>query len=143
MRDGEERDMLNIWVVLRSIRDDMVNIMITLPPPNAQPTTQVCNENADQRINGQVVRDTPVASVVRREHDLMPEEAQETRGRSIAAATEEEDEESEESGIAKDFLAVLGKSAVVEAFILHSLVQDLELESDVLLGVPIKGRVFG
>ncbi len=59
----------------RRIRDEMVNIMTALPPPNAQPTTQVCNENADQRVDGEVVRNTPVASVVRREHDLLPEKA--------------------------------------------------------------------
>ena len=121
----------------------MVNIMTALPPPNAHPTTQVCNKNADQGVNGEVVRNTPVTSIVCREHDLLPEKAQETCGCSIPAAMEKEDEESEERGIAKDFFAVLGISAVVEFLILHPLVQDLELERDVLLGIGIKRGIFG
>ena len=161
IRSGKQRHVLDIWVVLlfsksisqgfrvvsrdpyRVVRDQMVNIMTTLPPPNAQPTTQVCNENANQRVNGQVVRDTSVTGVVRREHNLVPEKAQKACGRGIPGATEKEDEESEERSITKHFLAVFGESAVVETFLLQPLMQGLKLSLNDLLGISIKGRVFG
>ena len=79
---------------------------------------------------------------VRREHDLMPEKAQKGCRRGIPAAAEKEDEESEEHGITKDLLAVLGKSAVVEPFILYSLMEGLKFQCDILLSIGIKGGVF-
>ena len=62
-------------MLYRVVRDQMVDVVTALPPANAQPTTQVCNEDADERVHGQVVRNAPVAGVMRGEHDLMPEQA--------------------------------------------------------------------
>ena len=81
IRSSEQRHILDIWVVLlfrksfsqafrfasrdpyRVIRDQVVNIMTALPPSDAQPTTHIANENANQRVNGQVVGNASVASV--------------------------------------------------------------------------------
>lgn len=117
--------------------------MAALPPPDREAATHIRDENAYQGIGSQVVRDAAVASVVRGEHNLVPEEPQEAGRSHVAAAVKEEGEEGEEQGIAQHLLAVLGVMAGVEAFIADSLVQCLELKGDVALGCGVERRVLG
>jgi hypothetical protein len=50
--------------------------MATFPPPDRQTTNKVADEDADQRINDVVVRDSAMSSIVCCKHDLLPKNAQ-------------------------------------------------------------------
>ncbi len=54
----------------------MMHIMARLPPTHRQPTAEICDEDANQSIDGKVVCDPTMASVVSGEHDLVPEQTQ-------------------------------------------------------------------
>jgi hypothetical protein len=59
--------------------DEVVNIVAALPPSNGQSTTKVRNEDANQSINLEIVSNTHMPGIVRGEHDLVPEQPQESR----------------------------------------------------------------
>lgn len=58
--------------VYRSVREQMVNVVTTLPPPDRQSAAQICNEDANDGVNGYVSCNATMTSVMSSEHDLMP-----------------------------------------------------------------------
>jgi hypothetical protein len=64
--------MLNIWIVLRRIRNNVMDIVVIFPPANGQAADKVCNGNSNQCIDEKVVGDTHVACIMYGEYKLMP-----------------------------------------------------------------------
>lgn len=77
MGESKEGDILNIRVVLRGVRDDVVDIVATLPPTEGKSSAEIGNEGSNERVDDKVVGDAHVAGVVGGEGQLMPETAHE------------------------------------------------------------------
>jgi len=84
--------MLDIRIVLRCVRDNVMNIMISLPPAKAEATKEVRNDDTNSRINDKVVSDAHVAGIVGAEHQLMPEKTKEDGAGNIPPFPQEVDE---------------------------------------------------
>ena len=81
--------------------------------------------------------------VVRREHDLVPEQAQEHGRRHPPLVPQRREEQGEERAVPRHLLAVLDVPALVEALVADLLVQVPVLGHDVLLRGRVEGRVGG
>ena len=156
---GEEGDVLDVRVVFRVVRDEVVHVVAALPPADGETAAEVGDEGADEGVGDEVVGDAAVAGVVGREHDLVlwsgqirfrlhpdlgafyPETAEEEGGGHEPSGPEGDEEDGEERDIADGFFGVLGVAAVVEAFVLDPLVQGLVLHRDVALCGGVEGRV--
>jgi len=68
------------------VRDEVMDIMTALPPPNRQPTAEITDEDSDQRVPHYIMRDGAVPGIVGGEHNLLPECAQKARRRHYPAA---------------------------------------------------------
>lgn len=77
MRDGEKWHVFDIRVVFRRIGDNVMDIMITLPPSQAQSSQVICNYHANHSVDMEMMSDTHVAFIMGREDKLMPEAAEE------------------------------------------------------------------
>ena len=73
--------MLNVWIMLRVVGDEVVNVVAGTPPANREASEVVCNEDGADSVHCMVMCDTRMASVVSSKGQLMPEESQE-KGRS-------------------------------------------------------------
>jgi len=121
-RSREKRDVLKVGVVLGHVGDKMVDVVGALPPSNAKATAEVCDESADQGIGDEVASNATVASIVSSEHDLLPEHAQEAGRCEIPLGAEKVDKGAEEQRVSNQLLAILNVRAVIEAFVLDTLV---------------------
>lgn len=65
------------WIVFRRVRNQVVNVVMVLPPADGNATEKVGDENADVRVLAVGMRDGQVTGVVRRECQLMPEGTEE------------------------------------------------------------------
>ncbi len=70
-RGGEERDVLDVWVVLGVVGDEVVDVVAAFPPADGEAAAEVGDEDTDEGVGNEVVGDASVAGVVGREHDLM------------------------------------------------------------------------
>ena len=73
VRDGEEGHMLDVRVVLRGVGDDVVDVVVVLPPAEGQAAEEVGNEDADHGVDLKGVRDAHVPGIMSREDELVPE----------------------------------------------------------------------
>lgn len=120
---GENWDVLDIGVVLRMVCDQVVHVVAALPPSNGQATAEIGDEHADDAVSNKVVRDGTVASVMGREHDLVPEEAKADGRRDIPAHVKETQEGNKQCSVAGRLLSILEVGAVVVAHVLDFLMQ--------------------
>jgi len=79
---------------------EVVHVMTALPPADRQATAEVGDEHADQGVGDEVMGDAHVAGIVRGEHDLVPEQAEEDGGGHVPFAPQGDDEQGEEQRIA-------------------------------------------
>lgn len=77
MRDGEEWHVFDIRVVFRRIGDNVMDIMVPLPPSQAQSSQVIRNYHANHTVYMEMMSDTHVACVMGCEDKLMPEAAEE------------------------------------------------------------------
>lgn len=75
MGDGEEGEVFDIRVVFGSIRDDVVDIVIVLPPAEGESSYEIGKEHPDKGIDVVVMCYSHVARIVNSEDQLMPEVA--------------------------------------------------------------------
>ena len=115
-----------------------MDIVAALPPPNAQAAAEIADEDANQCVDNKVVRDATVTCIVRAEHDLLPEQSEEGRGRAIPSGAQEVHEAGEQRTVPEHFDAIAAVVAVVEALALDSLMQLLVLYGDGALGSSIE-----
>lgn len=70
-RCGEQRDVLDIRVVLRHVGNEMVYVVAGFPPADTEAAAKVCDESTDERIGNEVSCDSAVTGVMCCEHDLL------------------------------------------------------------------------
>lgn len=123
------------------ICDEMVNIVAPLPPPHGQAAAEIGNEDGDQAVDGEVAGDGAMTGIVRAEHDLLPEEAEEEGRSHVPPMVQGEHGGGKERRVADHLLAVLDIRAVVEALIVDPLVQSPVLFDNLLLHIDVDRRV--
>lgn len=74
MRDGEERHMLYIRIMLRRISNNMMDVVIALPPANTQAAEEVGDENADAGVDVEV-EGVEGGHLAEREEEVVVEES--------------------------------------------------------------------
>ena len=85
MRDGKERHVLNIRIVFGRVRDDVVNVVVALPPSETQTSEIIGDEHANDTVDVEVVSDTHMTGIMGTEDQLVPESANE-QGRDFVPA---------------------------------------------------------
>lgn len=70
-RCREERDVLDIRVVLRHVGNEMVHVVAGFPPADAEAAAKVCDESTNESIGNKVSCDSAVTSIMGCEHDLL------------------------------------------------------------------------
>lgn len=143
MRDGEERHMFDVRVVLRRVRNDMMDVVIPFPPSQAQTSQVICNHHANHTVDMEMMRDAHVACVMGGEDKLMPKATKPKPRRSVPSQAEKQIGKSRKKGISAAFNEVREVIAAVESFIMNSLVQFTVFHPNRLLTVHIKRRIFG
>lgn len=73
MRDCEKGHVLDIRIMFGLVGHDVVYIVTSLPPSQAQPSKIVGNDDSNHSVNMKVVCDTHVSSIMGGENELMPE----------------------------------------------------------------------
>jgi hypothetical protein len=92
----------------RMIRDQMMNIMATLPPTNRKTTAEVRNEDPNHHVQFEVMSNSKVACIMCYEHDLMPEETQEYSRRDVPLTSQGEYKTEEQNQVAYNLWTVVG-----------------------------------
>jgi hypothetical protein len=61
-------------VTYRVVGDEVVDVVAALPPAHGEAAAKVGNEDGDEGVDGEVVGDGEVTSIVSGEHDLVLQE---------------------------------------------------------------------
>lgn len=133
VRDGEERHMFDIWIVLRGIGDNVVHIVVSFPPADAQAAKEVRDQDSDAGVYVERVRYTHVTGIMGGEDELVPGEAERKRGESVVAGAEEQDEEHEKKGVATEFGEIGCVWTVVEPFGANPVIEGTVFLNDQVL----------
>ena len=124
------------------VGDEVVDVVRALPPAQRKTAAKVGHPHANQRVHDKVARDGAVAGVVRRKHELVPEETEEGGRRHVPLVVKSRHGQGEEERVARRLLGVLGVVARVEALDVHALGEDAVLFGNVLLDDGVDGRVL-
>ena len=73
VRDGKEGHMFYIGVVFGRIRDDVVDIVTSLPPAQAETAKEIPNEDSNTGVDVEGVRDAHMTGIMCGEDELVPE----------------------------------------------------------------------
>ncbi len=125
--------MLMPWESYRVVGDEVVHVVAALPPADGQPATKVANEHGQQAVDLKAARDGEMRGIMRREHDLVPEQAQEEGRGHPPLMAQCHHGRGEQQRVPRELLAILEVGAVVEALVADALVQGVVLGGDVLL----------
>lgn len=68
--------------MLACVGHDMVDVVAAFPPAQTESPEEVSDENANACVNLEVVCDSHVVGIMGREHELVPEAAEEQAGES-------------------------------------------------------------
>ena len=142
VRDGEEGQMFDIRIVLGAVGDDVVHVMVALPPAQTQTTDEVGNDYTNDSVDVEMVRDTHVTRVVSSKDQLMPEGAKTEGARNVPTPFQKQKTAGEEEGIAEPLDGISNVVAVIESFDLDALMKLTILSDDGILGLLVKGRVL-
>lgn len=85
--------MLDVGVMFRRVGDNVVYIVVVLPPAGAEATEIVRNKHGDDRVDVEVVRDSHVRRIMDSKRKLVPEEAEWESARNVPLRSEEENEQ--------------------------------------------------
>lgn len=121
------------------VGDEVVDVVRAFPPAQRETAAEIGHPHANQRVDDKVARDGAVAGVVGREHELVPEETQETGRRHVPVVVEGRHGQREEERVARRLLGVLGVVAGVEALVVDALGEDAVLLGNVLLDDGVDG----
>ena len=77
--DGQDWQMLNVWIKFNRVCDNVMCIMAFYPPPDAYTSQQIANDNTYAVIPICIMCDCMVASVMSNEGNLLPEERHQNR----------------------------------------------------------------
>lgn len=137
VRDGEERHVLDIRVVFSRVCHNVMNIVIAFPPSQAETPEEVRDDDANNRVDMEVVCDAHMTSIMGSKHKLMPEATQEEARRAIPPQTEEEVREGCKQCITAALDEITEVIAVVQSFCTNPLIQSAILLPDAFLSGSI------
>lgn len=83
MRDCKKRHMFDIWIMFWRIRDDVMYVMTSFPPPQAKASKEISDHNADDCVNCEIMSDTHVPCIMGSKNKLVPEKAKEKAACSV------------------------------------------------------------
>lgn len=86
--DGEERHVFDVRVVLGRVGDDVVHVVVPLPPADRQAADVVGYEDRNAAVDVENVGDADVRRVVRGEDQLMPQHADQGTGEGVIGISE-------------------------------------------------------
>ena len=109
--DSEYRDVLDIWIVFWVIRDQVVNIVVELPPARTQAAEIGCNGHSNGRVGRKVVCDTHVTGIMDRESELVPDASKRNRTRDIPSRVESVEEQGSERPVPQTFHPIVPVSS--------------------------------
>ena len=61
MRDSEEGEMFDVWIMFGGVRHDVVDVVVVFPPANGQAADEVCDDDSDGCVDLERVRYPHVA----------------------------------------------------------------------------------
>ena len=138
----------------------MMDVVAALPPSDRKTTAEVRHEHSDEGISDETVGDTKMTSIMSHEHDLMlfqlisrsrekalvcmtyPENAEKGGRHHIPLRVKCKKEQAEQDRESNGIPAISYVRAVVEAFILDSLMKSLVFLNDASLRLGIEWRIF-
>ena len=135
---AEERDILDVGVVMGIIGDEVMDVVTALPPADGKAAAEVSDEDANEGIGGEILGNATMTGVVGGEHYLMPEETKEEGGGFVPAMVEGGDEEGEQRQVPTDLLEIFSVVAFVEAFILDPFMECFVSDINVMLCLEIE-----
>lgn len=143
MGDGEEGHLFDVRIVLGRVGDDVVHVVAALPPAEAEAAEEIGDDDADDGVDGVVVCDAHVSGVVRREDQLMPEQAQKDGAEGVPAPAQEIQAQTEQDAITGQLDHVHAVIAVVEPLGLDPVVQAPILTDDSALHFGVERGILG
>ena len=81
--DGEERQVLEVRVVVEGVAGDVVGVVVVLPPGDAEAGEAVAGDDLYEAVEGRVGGELVVAGVVANPARLDPDEADEAAGEEV------------------------------------------------------------
>ena len=127
--------------MLRHVGDEMVDVVRRLPPADGETTTKVGDEGSNHGINEEGRRYSAMTRIVRSEHDLLPEHAEEQGRYEVPLDVEEVCKGSKKNAIADRLFCVFRVSALVEALGFDLFVKVAVVFEDRLLSFGVNGGV--
>lgn len=106
VREGEEGQVFDVWVVFGRVGDDVVDVVVVFPPADGEAADEVGDEDADARVDLEVVCYPHVAGVVDDEDQLVPDCAHEYSAYGVPAPVQREEHATEEEGVPTHFNCV-------------------------------------
>lgn len=88
MGDSEEGHMLNVRVMFGGVGDNVVDIVVALPPAEAEAAQEVGDDYSNDSVESEGVRYSHMAGVVGGEDKLVPEHAEEEPAGAVPAPME-------------------------------------------------------
>ena len=108
--DGEEGHVLDVRVVGGGVGDEVVDVVVALPPAAGEAAEEIGDQDADAAVGVEVVGYAHVAGVVHGEDELVPEQTEEDGRESEVVRAEEVEGEEGEGRVSSQFEEVGGGS---------------------------------
>ena len=93
-------------IMLRLVRDHMVNIVIAFPPSKTESTQVIRDDDANSRVDVEVVSDTHMSGIMGRKDQLVPKESEEQSTQNIPLLLQQIHGCREEHGISYNLKAI-------------------------------------
>ncbi len=87
--NGKVRHVLDIRVVFGRVGHNVMDVVVPLPPAYGKAAEEIGNDDTNDRVQLEVVRDAIVAGVVCNEDELVPRHPHEHRTQRIVSAVQE------------------------------------------------------
>jgi hypothetical protein len=141
--DGEKRHMFDVRVVFGGVGHDMVDIVVAFPPADTKTADEIRNNDTDNSINVEIMRDSHVSSIMSGENKLLPHASKEKPRGAVPPVAESIYRKCKEQNIAACFHQICKVIALIQSLGLDAVVQSTVLLDDVVLGLGTERRVLG
>lgn len=121
---------------------NVVNVVIAFPPPQAEASEKVRDNDSNNRVDMEVVGDAHMASIMGSKHELMPKAPQEEGRRAIPPQTEEVIRKGCEQCVTAALNEIREVIAVIESFCANPIVQGAVLLPNAFLSGCIQRGIL-
>lgn len=113
VREGEKGQVFDVGVVLGRVGDDVVDVVVVFPPADGEAADEVCDEDANARVDLEVVCYPHVSGVVDDEDQLVPDCTHEDSADGVPAPVQREEHTAEEEEVPTYFHCACAVVALV------------------------------